>query len=226
MHRLECSGRQNGLDSASQLLQAWPGCGCRVVLCRFQAPTHRAPSGRAGYGMCRYNDPTTERASHNVATGHSTGSAPLAGSSVFEGGRRSPEQRGSSPPINHSSDRAVRATLGRQRRPRRPVGRSQPRHASIRLAPRGPTAVWLPSERSGSTPAGMLGPPAWPGFSFLTSSSTDGDAFPCRLLPRSRSATRWRRRYTAIVHASIAICLSTEWLITCFTSVSCYDRST
>jgi hypothetical protein len=50
-------------------------------------------------------------------------------------------------------------------------GRSQPRHASIRLAPCGPTAVWLPSVRSGNTPAGVLGPPAWPGFSFPTSST-------------------------------------------------------
>jgi hypothetical protein len=36
------------------------------------------------------------RSAHS-ATGHSTGSAPLPGSSVFEGGRRSPEQRGRIP---------------------------------------------------------------------------------------------------------------------------------
>ena len=58
------------------------------------------------------------------ATGHSTGSAPLTGSTVYEAGRRSSEQRGRSPPLNHSRDHAVRATLGRQGRPRRPVFRN------------------------------------------------------------------------------------------------------
>jgi hypothetical protein len=52
------------------------------------------PRDVPGTTLCRYNDPTTERASHNVATGHSTGSAPHPGSPVYEAGRRSPEQRG------------------------------------------------------------------------------------------------------------------------------------
>jgi len=83
--------------------------------------TVAAPRDVPGTTLCRYNDPTTQRAPHNVATGHSSGSAPHPGSSVFEAGRRSPERRGRSPPTHHSNDRAVRATLGRQGRPRRPV---------------------------------------------------------------------------------------------------------
>ena len=91
--------------------------------------------------------PSHESATHNVATGHSTGSAHLTGSSGFDGGRRSPEQRGRSPPLNHSSDYAVRATLGRQGRPRRPVSRKPAQPPILATACR-PTEPKLPQQRA------------------------------------------------------------------------------
>jgi len=59
------------------------------------------------------------RASHNCATGHSTGSAIRVGCSGSEGGRRRASSVVTDFPAS-SNDHAARATLGRQGRPRRP----------------------------------------------------------------------------------------------------------
>jgi hypothetical protein len=87
-----------------------------------RAPLRRAhPSGRAGYGMCWYAFPAAWRVPHIPLPG----TPREARSCLVLPFSREPAARPNSVvadlPINHSSDDAVRATLGRQGRPRRLV---------------------------------------------------------------------------------------------------------
>ena len=123
-HRRERRGRRGRSDSSVTADRAEPNNdGSRAY--SFSHTSKETLISRR-IGTCRVRNVPAQhsggmaRLAHS-ATGHSTGSARRAGSSVFEGGRRSPEQRGRRLPINHSSDHAVWATLGRQGRPRRPV---------------------------------------------------------------------------------------------------------
>ena len=73
-----------------------------------------------GTALCRYDLPAAQRTAHNADAGQPTGTAIRYICSGSEGGRRSREQRGRRPSNLPPRDLAARATLGRQRRPRRP----------------------------------------------------------------------------------------------------------